>query len=556
MDAADPSSHERPGSGRPACDTVSAPPPSDDVAGRPIAIVPVETGPMSNRFLSRLAFGLAAAAALVMGGAAGAVTAPMLVVDVDSGKIIHAQGATDPWFPASVTKLMTAYVALDLVRQGRVSLDSLLTISAQAAAEPPSKMGFKPGTQLTLDNALKIIMVKSANDVAYAIGENLGGSVEGFAAMMNETSQRIGMRESRWTNPHGLPDPRQWTSARDMAVLGRALMRDFPESRPLFSISAIQFGRSVMANHNGLLGRYAGTDGMKTGFICSGGFNVVASATRNGRRIITVVMGQSSARERDIKAADLFDYGFAQSTGWSAPTLENLPASNISEPPDMRPYICDRRKPMPVDSGQGAVVAGANADNANTQLMAAVSPLPSALAFATMNSAALRNRALPPRAPLQPVLVWIGRDPAEGAIALNEQAEAEKAEKAAVRTAKIEAAKAARETARAAKATAAKDQPAPKKAAAKVRPGMPSSASAYTSVETTPVLAGAPKVKAEAVKPAKAKVAVKAEPKPTSAKAGASKPAAAQPAAKPTTKAANAKAATAKSATRRGAAED
>ncbi|WP_375410833.1 D-alanyl-D-alanine carboxypeptidase family protein [uncultured Methylobacterium sp.] len=517
---------------------------------------------MSNRFLSRLALGLAAAAGLLTGGAAWAVTAPMLVVDVDSGKIIHAQGATDPWFPASVTKLMTAYVALDLVRQGRVSLDSLLTISPQAAAEPPSKMGFKPGTQLTLDNALKIIMVKSANDVAYAIGENLGGSVEGFAAMMNETSQRIGMRESRWTNPHGLPDPRQWTSARDMAVLGRALIRDFPESRPLFSISAIQFGRSVMANHNGLLGRYAGTDGMKTGFICSGGFNVVASATRNGRRIITVVMGQPSARERDIKAADLFDFGFSQSTGWGAATLESLPTSGISEPPDMRPYVCDRRKPMPVDSGQGAVVAGANADNANTQLMAAVSPLPSALAFATMNSAALRNRALPPRAPLQPVLVWIGRDPAESAIALNEQAESEKAEKAAARTAKIEAAKAARETARAARATTAKDQPAPKKAAAKVRPGMPSSTSAYTSVETTPVLAGGPKVRAEAVKPAKAKVvAAKAQPRPASAKAGASKPAAAKPTkaatAKVTTaKATTTKASTAKAATRRGAGED
>ncbi|RZK91449.1 MAG: D-alanyl-D-alanine carboxypeptidase, partial [Methylobacterium sp.] len=216
---------------------------------------------MSNRFLRRLTLGLATLAGLLAAQAADAVTAPVLVVEVDSGKVLYAQGATDPWYPASITKLMTTYVALDLVRQGKVSLDSMITISAAAAAEPPSKMGFKPGTQLTLDNALKIIMVKSANDVAWAIGETLGGTIDGFADMMNETARRIGMRESRWYNPNGLPDPRQWTSARDMAVLGRALLRDFPDSHDLFSISAIQFGRSVMANHNGLLGRYAGVDG-------------------------------------------------------------------------------------------------------------------------------------------------------------------------------------------------------------------------------------------------------------------------------------------------------
>ena len=334
---------------------------------------------MSNGLLRRFVVGLAMAAGVLGAAPAGAVTAPILVVEVDSGKVIYGQAATDPWFPASITKLMTTYVALDMVRQGRLSLDSLITISPAAAAEPPSKMGFRPGTKLTLDNALKIIMVKSANDVAWAIGENLGGSIEGFAQIMNETAQRIGMRESRWTNPNGLPDARQWTTARDMAVLGRALIRDFPESRALFSISAIQFGRSVMANHNGLLGRYAGADGMKTGFICSGGFNVVASATRNGRRIITVVMGQPSARERDLKASDLFDYGFSQSAGWTAQTLDALPTSNLSAPPDLRPYICDRRKPMPVDEGQGAITAsagaaGASADNANAQLMAAAAP--------------------------------------------------------------------------------------------------------------------------------------------------------------------------------------
>ncbi|MET7248232.1 serine hydrolase [Methylobacterium sp. EM32] len=475
-----------------------------------------------------LGLGALVAAGSFAAGTAGAVTAPMLVVDVDSGKVIFSQGATDPWFPASITKLMTTYVALDMVRQGRASMDQLLTISEAAAAEPPSKMGFKPGTQLTLDNALKIIMVKSANDVAWAIGENLGGSIEGFADRMNETAQRLGMRDSHWYNPNGLPDPRQWTSARDMAVLGRALLRDFPENRDLFSISAIQFGRAVMPNHNGLLGRYAGVDGMKTGFICSGGFNVVASANRNGRRILTVVMGQASARERDLKAADLFDYGFGQSTfGWGGQTLNEMPTSSIASPPDMRPYICDKRRPMPADSDSSAVTAGAaaggNADNANAQLMAVGAQPSSALAFATMNSAALRNRALPPRAPLQPVLVWTGRDPAESAIAATDEAAPAKPATPRVKVAKPVLQKPAPHKPAPSRSIAATGATVPQpKLLARQKGAAPASASAFAS--TGPA------------------TSVIAEPKPAHKAAAkpAAKPAAkdAKPAAKPEAKAA------------------
>ena len=206
---------------------------------------------------------------------------------------------------------MTTYVALDMVRTNRASMDQLLTVTESAAALPPSKMAFRPGTQIRLDNALKILMVKSANDVAATVAENLGGSIEGFAGMMNATARRVGMRESYFVNPHGLPDERQQTSARDMAILARALLREFPEQADLFDIGAIQYGRRVMRNHNGLIGRYPGADGMKTGFICASGFNVVASANRDGRRLITVVLGSPSANERTMKAADLFDRGFS-----------------------------------------------------------------------------------------------------------------------------------------------------------------------------------------------------------------------------------------------------
>jgi D-alanyl-D-alanine carboxypeptidase len=491
---------------------------------------------MSSSLFRRFTVGLVALAGLLGPSLVGiraayAITVPILVVDVDSGKVIYAQAPTDPWYPASITKLMTTYVALDLVRQGKVSLDSMITISAAAAAEPPSKMGFKPGTQLTLDNALKIIMVKSANDIAYAIGETLGGSVDGFAALMNETAQRIGMRDSRWYNPNGLPDPRQWTSARDMAVLARALIRDFPDAHGLFSISAIQFGRAVMANHNGLLGRYPGTDGMKTGFICSGGFNVVATATRGGRRVITVVMGQPTPRERDVKAADLFDYAFAQNAGWTSPTLDALPTSALAAPPDMRPYVCGGKKPPAIEDGAGALTAPGSA----AQLIGGAAANSPALALAAFSNPALRARSLPPRAPLQPIAVWIGHNPTEGQQILDTQEAEQKNAAANSRAARLEAAKVKRaaaleaakqarearlERAQAAKAAA---KPAPKVAAKAAHP-LPRNASAYTSVET-PGMPEAkpgkglskPAPKASAHKPAAAKAAAKAPAKKAAA---------------------------------------
>jgi D-alanyl-D-alanine carboxypeptidase len=495
---------------------------------------------MQNRAFGRFLSRAAGAVLASLAGAAQAVTVPILVADVDSGRVIFSQAPTDPWYPASITKLMTTYVALDLIRQGRVSMDSLITISPAAAAEPPSKMGFKPGTQLTLGNALKIIMVKSANDVAYAIGENLGGTIDGFSGLMNDTARRIGMQDSRWTNANGLPDPRQWTSARDMAILARALLRDFPDDHDLFSISAIQFGGAVIPNHNGLLGRYPGADGMKTGFICSGGFNVVATATRNGRRIVAIVMGQPTPRERDVKTADLFDYGFA--TQPSGPGLDALPASSVGAPPDMRPYVCGGKKPPAIEEGPGAVTASGTTA---AQLVGGATANSPSLALAAFSSPAMRGRTLPPRAPLQPVAVWIGRDPGEGQRILAEQAAEAQAAAANARTARVEAAKAKREAAlakrQAAKEAAAQAQaakaaakPAAKvaaKPAAKPAHGaLPRNATAYTSSETSGMPEAKPgkglaKAKPAAAKPAAqkaaAKPAAKAAPKPAKKAAAA-----------------------------------
>jgi D-alanyl-D-alanine carboxypeptidase len=283
---------------------------------------------------------LIACALAFIAGAASAT--PALVIDADSGQTLFERDATEPWYPASLTKLMTAYVALQAARDGRLTLDTPLTMSARAARMPASKMGFAPGVEVTLDNALKMLIVKSPNDVAVMIAEGVSGSVEAFAAEMNATARRLGLRESHFVNPNGLHDPEHVSSARDMAIVARALLKDFPEHADLFGIGALQLGSEIIVNHNGLIGRYPGADGMKTGFTCPAGFNLVASAAQGGRRLIVVVLGAPSARERTVEAAHLFDRGFAQWGGGEGPVAD-LPASATLSPPDMRPEICSRR---------------------------------------------------------------------------------------------------------------------------------------------------------------------------------------------------------------------
>ena len=279
-----------------------------------------------------------------------AQAAPYLLVDASSGETIVQNEATTPWYPASLTKLMTTYVALDAVRQGRLTMDTPLTMSMRAARMPASKMGFEPGTEVTLDNALKMLMVKSPNDVAVMIAESLSGSVEAFADEMNATAAKLGMRESHFVNPNGLHDPDHYSSARDMAILARALLTDFPDEASLFDIGTLQLGDQIIANHNGLLGRYPGADGMKTGFTCPAGFNIVASATHDGRKLIAIVLGNPSPRERNLEAAALFERGFSDST--RGPKLADLPASEQKEPKDMRGEICSRRNAAAIAAGE------------------------------------------------------------------------------------------------------------------------------------------------------------------------------------------------------------
>ncbi len=303
------------------------------------------------------------ASSLVLCGAAQA--GPSVIIDVSSGKVLQQDQATRPWYPASLTKLMTVYVALTAVKDGRVTMDTPFIMSPRAARMAPSKMGFAPGTAVTLDNALKMLMVKSANDIAVMIAEGVSGSVEDFAAEMNSTAAKLGLRESHFVNPNGLPDPEHVSSARDMALIGRALYVDFPDYAGLFDIGALRMtSGQIIPTHNGLLGRYPGADGMKTGFICASGFNVVASATHGGQQLIAVVMGSSSAKSRTIKVATLLDAAFAGRFP-AGPTINQLPKSAENTPADIHAQVCGRHRvaqeddfAVPMASGTAGAAAG------------------------------------------------------------------------------------------------------------------------------------------------------------------------------------------------------
>ena len=350
-----------------------------------------------------LAIALTPLCALVLGSAPAHAGASILV-EADTGKVLRAENASYPWYPASVTKLMTAYLTLRAVRQHRITMDTLFTVSHAAAAQSPTKMGLPPGTQVTVDNALKMLMVHSANDMAVLLAEGVDGSIENFSDDMTRTAHALGMTELNFVNPNGLPADGQITSARDLAILARALLHDFPEYDSYWHIPAIKFGRRVMRNTNSLIGRYPGIDGMKTGFICASGYNVVATATRNGRRLIAVVLGAPSSPARAVKAAELLEAGFTQDRlSWLTPSLGTveLLAPIEAAPPNLHEEICGpHRKKRAVEEEEAA----GSEENGGAEAGTPFSVLLSSLRAPTPKGAAL----LSDQPAVAPIVVYTG----------------------------------------------------------------------------------------------------------------------------------------------------
>ncbi|WP_243695744.1 D-alanyl-D-alanine carboxypeptidase family protein [Rhodovulum marinum] len=243
----------------------------------------------------------------------GARAAPQaaMVIDARTGEVLHARNADTRLHPASLTKMMTLYIAFEAIEHGEISLDSLVTISKKAASEPPSKLGLRPGQKIKLRYLIRGAAVKSANDAATAIGEAIEGSEAAFARRMNRTAKALGMSRTTFRNAHGLTEEGHLSTARDMTTLGRHLFYDYPEYYNLFSRQTTDAGIRTVSNTNRrFLSSYRGADGIKTGYTRAAGFNLVASAERGGERIIATVFGGRSSAARNAQVAELLDLGF------------------------------------------------------------------------------------------------------------------------------------------------------------------------------------------------------------------------------------------------------
>jgi len=293
-----------------------------------------------------------------------------IVVDAKTGKTLYASSADAPRYPASLTKMMTLYVLFEEMERGRFSLESRLKVSKNAAAQPPTKLGLRAGQTIKVDTAIRAMAVKSANDVAVVVAENVSGSVSAFASRMTRTAHSIGMKNTTFRNPSGLPDTRQKTTARDMALLGRTLQDRFPQHYGYFSTRHLSYGKSKYRNTNRLLGAVRGVDGIKTGYTRASGFNLVTSVDRDGRKIVAVVMGGRTGKSRNAQMKSLISRYLrkAKRGKRTAPLLVARASSGIPPLPKSRPQsgTIDIAAPIVIANaiGSPAMVSGSKPDRA------------------------------------------------------------------------------------------------------------------------------------------------------------------------------------------------
>ncbi len=259
-----------------------------------------------------LVFAVVASIAVALPAGPALAARAAIIVDVHTGAVLYQKHADRRHHPASLTKMMTLYLLFEALDEGRVSLDTRFQVSARAAGQPKSKLGLRKGQTITVRDVIPALIVKSANDVATVVAEALGGVEWRFATQMMRKARELGMRRTGFRNASGLPNRRQLSTARDMAMLARALYRDFPHYYHYFSAQTFRWGNKTYRTHNRLVGSYAGVDGLKTGYIRASGFNLAASATRGGRRLVAIVFGARSPNKRDREMTALLERGFAE----------------------------------------------------------------------------------------------------------------------------------------------------------------------------------------------------------------------------------------------------
>jgi D-alanyl-D-alanine carboxypeptidase len=275
------------------------------------------------------------ACAVIAWSGPGLARTAAIVVDADTGTVLEASEATVRWYPASLTKVMTLYLTFEQIEAGHLKLDEALTVSPHAAAQPATELGLGARSKITVKDAILAVILQSANDAAVVLAERIGGTEYAFAGRMTEKAKELGMVKTVFRNASGLPDPEQVTTARDMAVLASALLHNYPQYYHFFSTTSFTYGGQTFGTINGILSRYEGADGIKTGFTCGSGYNLIASARRNGRRLIGVLLGGHTNFERHSEMGRLLDAGFAMDLAKMAQRqgLTDLAAADDKDPP-------------------------------------------------------------------------------------------------------------------------------------------------------------------------------------------------------------------------------
>ncbi|WP_349941409.1 D-alanyl-D-alanine carboxypeptidase family protein [Fulvimarina sp. MAC8] len=323
---------------------------------------------------------------------------PALVVDAETRAVLFAEEAGHPWYPASTTKLMSAYVTFEALKAGEVTLDTPVTISKLAMTQASLHAGLSAGRAMRLEDALFAMVVGSANEVAISLAETVAGSTEAFAERMNAAASRLGMTATHFDNPNGLFAASQHTTARDLALLGLAATREYPQYGKLFETSIVVIDGKKLETENVLLTDFPGTLGLKTGFLCASGRNIVAMAERDGRRILVVLLGATTGRERAERAAKLMSEAFAGVLRPTGTDLQSLPNQPEIQPEDMRMRVCSAETAAYEAKRNDLYPMGLPGETSYLQ----ASTQPESYAFETLPSAALFDVPLPIWRPAQP----------------------------------------------------------------------------------------------------------------------------------------------------------
>lgn len=341
-----------------------------------------------------------------------------MVIDANTGKTLHASNADRLRHPASLTKMMTLYMVFEEIEQGRLSLDSRIKMTKWGAMAPPSKLGLKEGEEITVRNAIRALVTKSANDVARAVAEHIGGTEVGFGKMMTEKARLLGMSKTTLRNASGLPDAEQVTTARDMLTLALHLQDHFPQHYHFFSTRAFKYRGRTYRNHNGLLRTYPGTDGMKTGYIRMSGFNVVTSVRRGQRHVVGVVFGGRTAASRNAEMRDLLNRTISKASTKKTRAPAPVAFYRATPPKPARPPEPDKpvasvtaTKPVVTASSAPALKASSSTPTISIAKVRHVSVAPPAGSSDRQADLAKAGASPPPAGATDPTRVVLGRAP-------------------------------------------------------------------------------------------------------------------------------------------------